>query len=204
MKYCKNFIWNLIVVINPILKETIMEKNNVIGIDPGLAHCGWGIICPASYQARGIHSRAFQTLRFIECGEIKTNNSLPLTERLKKLYQELAVVFSHYQPVQCAVEELYFNKNSSSALPVAHARGVILLCATQHNAPVSEFSANLIKQVVTGHGKAQKKQVQEMVAFLLGLKQNESLGLGIQNSHHAADALAAAICLLHQQNSFAF
>ena len=170
------------------------ELSTVIGIDPGLAHCGWGVLSQVAPQVGAIPSTA---LRLLDCGEIRTPSSLPLAERLGKLYREIQAIFVRYQPAFCAVEELYFNKNSSSGLPVAHARGVVLLCAGQHNVAVSEFSANRIKQAVTGYGKAQKSQVQEMVAFLLGLKSGSTWLL--RRSDHAADALAAAICSVHQR-----
>ncbi|WGK69906.1 crossover junction endodeoxyribonuclease RuvC [Candidatus Haliotispira prima] len=188
----------------------------VIGLDPGLAHLGWGVISlgrvpvPGAVQpalnsgGRAIRSSA---LRMLDCGEIQTSNSLSPEQRLQKIYMELAQIFSRYRPLACSVEELYLNKNSSSALPVAQARGVALLCAAQQGAPVAEFSANRIKQSVTGNGKAQKLQVQEMVAFLLGFKAEFSGGLGpdqakpVLRSDHAADALAAAICLVHERGA---
>ncbi len=172
-----------------------MSNINIVGIDPGLAHCGWGVLAlPRGPQAR---------LRLLACGEIRTTSCQDLAGRLREIHKQLQDIFSLHRPQACAVEKLYFNKNCSSALPVAHARGVALLCAAQHEVPVFEFSANLIKQAVTGNGKATKQQVQEMVGLLLGLRAevhgaSDDAGQ-VKRSDHAADALAAAICLVHQR-----
>ncbi len=159
-----------------------------MGIDPGLAHCGWGVIA--------LPSGGSKALRLLGCGEIRTLGERPLAVRLQDIYRELRQISEQYRPLACAVEELYLNKNSSSALPVAHARGVALLCAAEQDVAVLEFSANRIKQAVSGNGKARKQQVQEMVSFLLGLSEGAA-----PPSHHAADALAAAICLVHQRGA---
>ena len=176
-----------------------MNPLRIVGLDPGLAHFGWGVVAPQSKTSRTAK------LQMLGCGEIRSKSSEPLALRLEYIHSQLAQIFQQYQPVDCAVEEVYLNKNRSSALPVAHARGVALLCAAQHNANVQEFSANRIKQSVTGYGKAQKEQVQEMVAFLLGLQNQLRTGKEKQKpllaSNHAADALAAAICLVHQQDA---
>ena len=182
-----------------------MKRPCIIGLDPGLAHFGWGVIGLQPNSPANLNL----SLQMLGCGEIRSKSTEPLALRLEYIYSQLAQIFGQYQPTACAVEEVYLNKNRSSALPVTHARGVALLCAAQHNADVQEFSANRIKQAVTGYGKAQKQQIQEMVAFLLGLQnrlQNQS-GTGQERqepllaSHHAADALAAAICLVHQQGA---
>ena len=173
-----------------------MKPACIVGLDPGLAYFGWGAIAP---QPKGL---ANASLQMLGCGEIHSQSSQPLALRLEHIYRELTQVFDRYQPAACAIEEVYLNQNRSSALPVAHARGVALLCAAQHQAEVQEFSANRIKLAVTGYGKAQKQQVQEMVAFLLGLQNRLAGGKERQKpllaSNHAADALAAAICLVHQ------
>ena len=175
-----------------------MNTVHILGIDPGLAHCGWGVL----QQTVGTNQtiKQHKALRLLDCGEITTPSSQPLAQRLDQIYRELQDIFTRYQPAYCGLEELYFNKNSSSALPVAHARGVALLCAAQNHVPVSEFNTSCIKQAVTGNGRAVKTQVQEMVLWLLGLK-SANTGESIRRSNHAADALATAICLVHHQST---
>lgn len=150
----------------------------ILGIDPGLADTGWGVITSCGprktlYKAHGC---------------IKTPANQPLELRLKKLAEELQAVFAVYKPQRLAIEELFFAKNVSSALPVAHARGAALLTAAQNGCPCFAFTPNAIKQAVAGSGAADKKTVQNMVKVLLGLA-------GAPQPNHAADALAAALCL---------
>lgn len=151
----------------------------VIGIDPGLANTGWGII-----ETDGIR------FRYINHGTITTENSLVSTLRLKEIYDKLTEVIKEYKPTHCGVETLYFAKNVSSALPVAQARGVQLLALGHMGIRTGEYTPIQIKQAVVGNGRATKNQVQEMVKLLLKLKE-------IPKPDHAADALAAAICHVH-------
>ena len=151
----------------------------IIGIDPGLASTGWGII--ESSRSR---------LRYIAHGCIETHAEEKRGERLARIYNSFLKTLKTYKPVEAAIENLYFGKNISSAMTVAEARGVLLLALTARGLPVLELTPNAIKKAVCGVTKADKNQIQEMVRLLLGLPD-------IPKPDHAADALAAAICAAH-------
>ena len=148
----------------------------IIGIDPGLANAGWGII--------GVEGTR---LHYIAHGSIKTEAGLPSPLRLKSLYLELQGIIQLYAPVAAAIETLYFAENVKTALPVAEARGVLSLGLILSDLSVAEYTPLQIKQAVVGNGRADKNQVQQMVKLLLGLDK-------IATPDHSADALAAAIC----------
>jgi crossover junction endodeoxyribonuclease RuvC len=111
-------------------------------------------------------------------------------ERLRKIYLELKGLIARYKPDQISVERLFFGENSKTAMAVGQARGIVLLAAAEHGAPVTEFTPLEVKMALTGYGKAEKKQIQQMVKFLLKLPD-------IPKPDDAADALAVAICQLH-------
>ncbi len=148
----------------------------VIGIDPGLASTGWGVV-------------GFDGARFIHRGHgvIRTDPDTPLPERLLAIHEGLCTVLSTYSPGEGGVEDLFFSKNITSAMQVAHARGVVLLALGERSIPVGFYSPQHVKQAVIGHGRAAKDQVQRLVAVILGLSE-------IPGPDHAADALAIAIC----------
>ena len=148
----------------------------VLGIDPGTAITGYGLVQEDNGQARAL-----------AYGAITTPSDLPLPERLKLLQRDLAAVIEQYQPDQSAVEQLFFNKNVRTALAVGHARGVVLLTLAQASVPIYEYTPLEVKQAVTGNGRADKRQVQQMVTLLLGLNK-------VPKPDDAADALAIAIC----------
>jgi crossover junction endodeoxyribonuclease RuvC len=148
-------------------------------VDPGLASSGWGII-----------EFDNQRLRYIAHGCIETKADRPRAERLFFIYGQLCSVLETYGPDESAVETLYFGRNVTSAIAVAEARGVLSLALAQRGLTVREYTPNAIKQAVSGGGKSDKRQVQEMVRLLLGLD-------AIPRPDHAADALAAAICCAH-------
>ncbi|KGE73672.1 crossover junction endodeoxyribonuclease RuvC [Spirochaeta lutea] len=152
----------------------------LIGIDPGLAATGYGVI---SVRGTAIVHR--------DHGVIRTSSSDATGKRLNILYKEISRLLDLYQPTGVGIEQLFFAKNVTSALPVAEARGVVLLCLEQRALLTQEFTPLEIKQSIVGVGRATKEQVQEMVKFLLGLTQKPK-------PDHAADALAAAICLYHR------
>jgi len=156
----------------------------VIGIDPGLANTGWGVL-----ETDGIR------YKYIDHGTITTNNNLSSSLRLKELYNLLTDVIDKYKPTCAGIECLYFAKNVSSALPVAQARGVQLLALGNKNINVGEYTPIEIKQSVVGNGRGSKNQVQEMVKLLLKLKE-------IPKPDHAADALAAAICHVNNMRAY--
>ena len=155
------------------------EPSVVIGIDPGLASLGYGIVSESGGQ-----------LRHIAHGCISTSPKTPSGERLLQIHEALKSLIETYHPAFGGVEDLYFFRNVSSALPVAEARGIIKLVFAQAGIPLAEFTPNAIKKSVTGSARADKFQVQEMVRILLGLDK-------VPSPDHAADALAAAICRIH-------
>jgi crossover junction endodeoxyribonuclease RuvC len=151
----------------------------IIGVDPGLASTGWGIV-----------ERKGNAVRYLSHGCIKTKASTPRAERLFFIYQEFCHVLEEWKPQVSAIETLYFGKNVTSAIPVAESRGVVSLALAQAGVTVLEFTPNAIKQGVVGQARAEKEQVQMMVKLILGLKE-------IPKPDHAADALAAALCAAH-------
>lgn len=150
----------------------------ILGIDPGLEHTGYGII--------GVSGNAH---RFIAAGRISTSPSLPLPERLVKIAEGLQAVIMQHKPTQAAVEETFVNSNARSSLKLGQARGVCLLIPTQHNIPVGEYAARLVKQSIVGKGNAEKTQVAHMVKVLLPQS--------AATSADAADALAVALTHAH-------
>lgn len=151
----------------------------VLGVDPGTATTGYGVV---EETREGIRALAY--------GVIITPAGQPLPQRLQTIYQELRRLIGEWQPDEAAVEELYFNVNVRTALSVGQARGVVLLALADAGLPVTEYGPGEVKQALTGYGGAEKRQMQEMVRMLLGLEKTPS-------PDDAADALAVAICHLH-------
>ncbi|MCF6462752.1 crossover junction endodeoxyribonuclease RuvC [Clostridium sp. Cult1] len=148
----------------------------ILGIDPGLAIVGFGVI---EYKGN--------KYRVIDYGVIRTDSNTLFPERLKIIYDELTKLMDKYNPEDLAIEELFFNKNVKTAIQVGQARGVEILSAINKGLQVYEYTPLQIKQSVVGYGRADKRQVQEMVKLLLNLKE-------IPKPDDAADALAVAIC----------
>ena len=153
----------------------------ILGIDPGTAITGYGVL-----SQEGNH------LRRIAFGAIRTKADLPVASRLFQIYQQLQQLIQEYHPEAVAVEELFFNKNVRTALAVGQARGVVLLAAAAANVTIAEYTPLQVKQAVVGYGRAEKIQVQEMVRVLLCLPE-------IPKPDDAADALAIAICHAHSR-----
>lgn len=151
----------------------------IMGIDPGTAATGYGLI-----------KKLPDKLKIIDYGCIKTEVEFSTAERLKRIDQQLTKLIKKHKPKRIAVEDIFFFKNLKTAVKVSQARGVILASAAQTKAQVVEYTPLQIKQAVTGYGRADKKQVQQMVKVLLNLKE-------IPQPDDAADALAAAICCAH-------
>lgn len=147
-----------------------------LGIDPGTALTGWGIV-----EGDGVN------VRLVAYGVIRTPAKQPLPDRLLTIYQEMQNLLDTYRPDQAAVEQVFFRRNVSTALSVGHARGVVLLALAQAGVPIAEFKPTEVKQAITGYGGADKRQMQEMVRLLLGMEE-------IPRPDDAADALAIAIC----------
>jgi crossover junction endodeoxyribonuclease RuvC len=155
----------------------------ILGIDPGTATTGFGII-----ESHG------SKLKFVDAGVITTLPVDRMADRLGILHRELTEIITEYQPDQISVELLYFATNVTTAISVGQARGVVLLCAGMAQVPIGEYTPLQVKQAVTGYGKAGKRQVQEMVQSLLGLND-------IPKPDDAADALAIAITHASQVRS---
>jgi len=155
----------------------------ILGIDPGIAIVGWGVI---EYSG----SR-FRTLGY---GSIQTPAGQATEERLATIYDSLKKIIEKYRPDEMAVEELFFNTNQTTGIRVAEARGVIIMCAHQCGVKISEYTPLQVKQAVVGYGRAEKKQVITMVTMFLGLSRPPK-------PDDTADALAIAVCHAHSGGS---
>jgi crossover junction endodeoxyribonuclease RuvC len=151
----------------------------ILGIDPGLADCGWGVI-----EARG------SQLRPLAYGCISTRAGEALPLRLKAIADELRAVVRRYQPTDLGIETVYQKGNLKSAISTAQARGAALVAAAELELSIGEYPPATIKSAVVGNGAASKEQIQYMVQVLLKMDHRP-------NPDHAADALAAAICHAH-------
>ena len=148
----------------------------VLGIDPGLATIGYGLISGDSGR-----------VMYIDHGVISSPADISIGERLAHIYSEIEAVIACHRPQAAGVEALYFRRNISSALPVAQATGVLLLALSRQGVATAEYAPPTIKQAISGAGGADKLQVQELVRILLRLPE-------LPRPSHAADALATAIC----------
>jgi crossover junction endodeoxyribonuclease RuvC len=151
----------------------------VIGIDPGTAITGWGVV-----EGDG------NDLEAIAYGVVTTPAGTPLPQRLQVIYRELTELLVRWQPESSAIEELFFSKNAKTALAVGHGRGAAMLALANADLPITEYKPLEVKQAITGHGGADKQQMQQMVKLLLSLDE-------LPRPDDAADALAVAICHLH-------
>lgn len=154
----------------------------IIGIDPGYAIVGVGVV-----------EYAGNKFRTLEYNAITTPAGMNTVDRLKKIYDEMSAYLDKYKPDAIAIEELFFNSNQKTAINVAQARGVLLVAAANKGVPISEYTPLQVKQSVTGYGRAEKSQIQQMVKMILGLNV-------IPKPDDAADALALAICHAHSNN----
>lgn len=151
----------------------------ILGIDPGTAITGYGLIAP---RGQGLVAVAY--------GTVTTPARLGMAERLLLVHEGLNELIAQHQPTEMAIEQLFFNRNVTTALVVGQARGVAILAAAKAGLPVYEYTPLQVKQSVVGYGRGRKEQVQEMVRLLLGLSD-------IPKPDDAADALAIAICHAH-------
>lgn len=151
----------------------------IIGIDPGVAITGYGVV---SYQGN--------RFRVVDYGVVLTGSEMELPQRLLKVNYDITELIKKHSPDAVAVEELFFNKNIKTALTVGHGRGVAILSAANQGVPVFEYTPLQVKQAVVGYGRAEKWQVQHMVKTLLALSE-------IPKPDDVADALAVAICHAH-------
>jgi crossover junction endodeoxyribonuclease RuvC len=151
----------------------------VLGIDPGTAITGYGLVTEVGSQ--------LQTAAY---GVITTPSDWPLPQRLQKIYRDLTALIREHHPTEGAVEQLFFSRNVKTALAVGQARGVALLALAEGDVHIYEYTPLQVKQSVVGYGRAEKKQIQELVKLLLGLDT-------VPQPDDAADALAIAICHVH-------
>ncbi len=151
----------------------------ILGIDPGIAIVGYGVI-------------TYENGRFgvVDYGAVTTKAGMKLSDRLRNVYEDINILIERFKPDACAVEELFFNTNVKTGISVAHGRGVIVLAAAVQNLPVFEYTPLQVKQGVAGYGRADKAQVQRMVKSLLNLP-------AVPKPDDVSDALAVAICHAH-------
>lgn len=147
----------------------------ILGIDPGIARCGWGVV--------EVQNSKFKIQSY---GCVETLADVDVSRRLSQIYVKLNDVIKKYKPDVLAVEELFFNTNAKTAFVVGQARGVILLAASQKNIPISIFTPLQVKMAITGYGRADKNQIGQMVKILLKLKE-------IPKPDDISDALAVAL-----------
>jgi crossover junction endodeoxyribonuclease RuvC len=155
----------------------------IFGIDPGSVRTGYG--CIESDGSRH---------RLVTCGAIAASSRLPFPERLHAIHSALAALLVDCRPDGVAVESLFHAVNARSALQLGHARGVVLLAATQARLPIAEYSPAEVKRAVVGYGRAEKPQVAQMIRLLLGLDE-------VPHPLDVSDALAVAVCHLHTLGS---
>lgn len=155
----------------------------ILGIDPGYAILGYGII-----------DMVGNSFRVVAYGAVTTEAGVPMPDRLKHLYYSLMELIDEYRPECAAVEELFFNTNTKTAIKVGEARGVAILACANSGLDIEEYTPLQIKQALTGYGRADKSQVQTMVKTILNLKK-------VPKPDDTADALAAAICHGHSGES---
>jgi crossover junction endodeoxyribonuclease RuvC len=153
----------------------------VLGVDPGLADVGYGVIDWMSSSSRATH---------LTHGVIRTPSTDSLADRLHWIYSELDRLIEEYRPEICSIEQIFFARNVKTAMNVAHGRAACILATARRRCTVVEYTPLQIKQAMTGHGRATKKQIQAMVRSILSLDE-------IPHPDHASDALAAALCHMH-------
>jgi len=155
----------------------------ILGIDPGYATVGYGVI---EYNGKGF--------RTVDYGAVTSPANLPFPRRLEMIFEGITELIDKFKPDAVSVEELFFNTNLKTGIAVAHARGVILLAVQKRGVPFFEYTPLQVKQSVVGYGRAEKMQVMLMTKSLLGLEK-------IPRPDDAADALALAICHAHASRS---
>lgn len=153
----------------------------IIGIDPGYAIMGWGIL--------DLKGNKFSV---VDYGSITTDAGVEAAKRLQHIYAELGAIIAKYQPEEAAIEELFFNNNAKTVILVGEARGIAFLACANAGLEISEYTPLQIKQALVGYGRADKKQVQAMVKAILNLKE-------VPKPDDTADAVAAAICHGHSR-----
>ena len=155
----------------------------ILGIDPGYAIIGWGVL---KYE-----SNRFTVLDY---GAVTTPAGMDFNLRLEKIYDDISLIMDKYSPEAMSIEKIFYNSNAKTVIDVSQARGVLVLAAQKHNVGIFEYTPLQVKQSVVGYGRAEKKQVQEMTRIILNLRK-------IPKPDDTADALAMAICHAHASGS---
>lgn len=167
-------------------QSKIFDAKIILGIDPGVATTGFGVI-----------KKTGGCLQVVDFGCIKTKPQTSFSKRLEEIHQQLKKLIRKYQPSIISVEDLFFCKNVKTALAVGQARGVVLLTAMQSKLPIYEYTPLQVKQAITSYGRADKLQIQNMVKVILKLTE-------LPKPDDAADALAIAICCANSLNLMRF
>ncbi len=156
------------------------DKLRIIGIDPGTVVCGYGLVELTSGK---------RETKYLTAGEVRLSPKESLPDRLKTLYESLNLIIDEYRPDRLSLEKIFYHKSIRSSFALGTTRGVVLLLAAQNNLPVSEYNPTEVKMALTGYGRAEKRQVQEMVKIILNLKTSTR-----KFSEDSTDALALCIC----------
>ncbi len=164
--------------------KSIQVKRTIIGVDPGFAILGWGII--TGHDINKIDN--------VEWGAITTKSVDSIEERLLKIYNELNEIIDYYKPQEISLEKVFFNSNAKTVISVGQSQGIVLLIAAQRNISISQYTPLQVKSALTGYGKAPKKQIQNMLKLLLHLED-------VPRPDDAADGVALALCHMQTQMS---
>jgi len=168
----------------------------ILGIDPGTATTGFAIL----QNNKNLNNSDIKKFAVIDFGCIITQAGLPAGQRLETIYDNLCKLIKQHKPDLISVETLFFFKNLKTVMPVSQARGVILLVAAQKNIPVLEFTPLQVKMTISGYGRAEKKQIQQMIKETVDISKFD-MKKNNRNKDDAADALGVAICAgLHNRN----
>ena len=148
----------------------------ILGIDPGMAIVGYSVLeCNGS------------NIKLLHSGSVQTDKNKPESARLLEIFEDMNALVEDYKPDVCAIEKLFYFRNQTTVMPVAHARGVILTVLEKHKIPIFEYTPIEVKQVLTGYGRADKKEVEQMVKISLGVESLPKLD-------DTVDSIAIAIC----------
>jgi len=168
----------------------------IIGIDPGTICCGYGILEINGSQSAGGRQQAISNKDpvYITSGDVRMSSKKPLPDRLKIVYDSLKQVVAEHQPSQLCMEKIFYHKSIRSAFALGLARGVVMLLAAENSLPFFEYNPTEVKMALTGYGRAEKRQVRDMVIRMLKLDRSSDI------SEDSSDALALVICHINSSN----
>lgn len=171
----------------------------ILGIDPGSIICGYGLIETVNSQQSRVKSQKTADCIYIASGRIALSPESPLHLRLKELYDALISIIREYNPHEMVIESIFFAKGVKAALNLGQVRGIALLCAASEGLNIYEYSALEVKKAITGYGRAEKRQVREMVMRILNLNSYQPSAISL--TEDSADALALALCHMNTRQS---